>query len=815
MRLVRLRLLNFRQHADTAIEFGPGLTGIIGPNGAGKTTILEAIAWAIYGAAAARGTNDTIRFARAPARSRVEVELVFGLGGHEYRVLRTLTGADVWLDGGANPVATSVAGVSDYLQRRLGMSREEFFNTYFTGQKELQFLARMGPAQRARFLGQVLGYERLRVAQDKARTRRNDLRHEADGVRGALPDPRALGDARVAAARRRREAGEALDTAEAELTAAGATLADVEPRWQAAEAAREDARAAAREFDLAAAELERAQRENARTAAELQAVVSAAAELAPLQEQLRALPTLEQECEHLDRRAREAERRRALEDAERHAGRELERLAERLTGLEQAPALLGQYTAEAERLRVELATAEAAAQRVHAEWAGQKGEAESTLRSYRDRAQELREQLQQLRRAGPDGVCPTCERPLGKEFERVVGRLQEEWDRVVQDGKWLKRRVDQLQERPEEVAAAETARFELQRSVEERAQRIARCERAAQELTQARTERADRQRRLEELRAELAGLSAGYDPEGHQQAERRLAELRALERRAAALEQAVSARATREAEQASARSAHAAARLRLDEAEGRRARLDFSNAQLEAVRAEHETARARMRAAELRATERRGAAAAAAEALETALRAEAAYQEKRAALQALELELRHLTELDNAFTQLRAELNARVRPELSELASTFLAEITDGRYTSLDIDERYDILVLDEGEEKPVISGGEEDVANLVLRLAISQMIAERAGHPLSILILDEIFGSLDVDRRDAVIQLLQKLENRFEQVILITHIETVHEGLDHVLRVSFDERTGASVVTEEQAPVAITAEFERTFPSG
>ena len=79
MRLVRLRLLNFRQHADTAIEFGPGLTGIIGPNGAGKTTILEAIAWAIYGSAAARGTNDTIRFARAPGRSRVEVELVFGL----------------------------------------------------------------------------------------------------------------------------------------------------------------------------------------------------------------------------------------------------------------------------------------------------------------------------------------------------------------------------------------------------------------------------------------------------------------------------------------------------------------------------------------------------------------------------------------------------------------------------------------------------------------------------------------------------------------------------------------------------------------
>ncbi len=224
-----------------------------------------------------------------------------------------------------------------------------------------------------------------------------------------------------------------------------------------------------------------------------------------------------------------------------------------------------------------------------------------------------------------------------------------------------------------------------------------------------------------------------------------------------------------------------------------------AGAVFESVRAEHEAALARLRAAELRATELRGASSAAAEALETARKAEAAYRERRVALHRLELELRHHTELDDAFTQLRGELNARVRPELSELASGFLAEITEGRYTALDIDESYDIVVLDEGEEKPVISGGEEDIANLVLRLAVSQMIAERAGYPLSILILDEVFGSLDLERRDSVVQLLHRLEDRFDQVILITHIETIREGLDHVLRVSYDEKTGASVVTVEE----------------
>ena len=87
MRLVRLKMLNFRQHADTEIEFESGLTGIIGPNGAGKSTILEAVAWALYGGDTARGGKDSIRFSRASARAQVRVELDFDLAGHRYRVL--------------------------------------------------------------------------------------------------------------------------------------------------------------------------------------------------------------------------------------------------------------------------------------------------------------------------------------------------------------------------------------------------------------------------------------------------------------------------------------------------------------------------------------------------------------------------------------------------------------------------------------------------------------------------------------------------------------------------------------------------------
>ena len=188
MRLNSLHLVNFRQHADSRISFDSGLTGIIGPNGSGKTTILEAVAWALYGNSAARGTRESLRFNRAPSRATVRVELDFDLAGHRYRVVRGLTNAELYLDGAAAPIANSITGVTDLLQRRLGMTRAEFFNTYFTGQKELNVMAAMGPSDRAKFLSRVLGYEKLRTAQDLVRDQRKLITAETAGLRAGMPD---------------------------------------------------------------------------------------------------------------------------------------------------------------------------------------------------------------------------------------------------------------------------------------------------------------------------------------------------------------------------------------------------------------------------------------------------------------------------------------------------------------------------------------------------------------------------------------------------------------------------------------------------
>ena len=214
-----------------------------------------------------------------------------------------------------------------------------------------------------------------------------------------------------------------------------------------------------------------------------------------------------------------------------------------------------------------------------------------------------------------------------------------------------------------------------------------------------------------------------------------------------------------------------------------------------------------MREAELDLTTLKGDVRAAEQLVEAAERRLAERAERTARLAELMGEIRLHEELDRALGDLRGELNAQLRPELSEIASAFIAELTDGRYHELELDEEYRILLMEDGLPKPVISGGEEDVANLVLRLAISQLVAERAGQPLSLLVLDEVFASLDADRREHVVKLLEHVRDRFPQVILLTHVEEMRAGVDRVLRVRFDANRGVTDVTDDQpGPVADVA---------
>ena len=798
MQLHRLRLVNFRQHERTELEFGAGITGILGPNGAGKTTILEAIAWAIYGAQAVRGDKDSIRRLGAKGRAGVEVDLEFRLGAHEYRVTRGLSTAALHQDG--QLVANSLKAVTDKLERTLGMTHDEFFNTYFTGQKELAVMAALGKTERAAFLSRVLGYERLREAQERVREVRNAVAAEVRGLETGLPDAAALGAERRAAEQRLKAARAAAQGADAARKRAAEALGKEEPRWNEWVTRRERTLSLDGERRMAEQAVVSARQEFQRLDKELADALGAREQLRQLGPELEPVARLKREVAELERLQREAAARRAdeaqLAELERAAGTLERRLAE----LGDVAETLARADAAARGLQERLDAVERVAEEERTAWVRDRQYAETKRTELLKLYEELREQRDQIVKLGPEGTCPTCKRPLGEEFGSVLALLDSQLEVITGDGKYFRQRLEQLAQQPAKLLDAEAERDRVLEESRRASARAGELRAQVEERERAGAELAESRRRAAELERRLAGRLAGYDVARHDAVRAELAKREPIALEAAALEERArrAENLVKEAEQAEHQLSAGERRVReltdAVRAEG------FSDAGYVQAKDRYDRAVGALREAELAVVEARGELNRAEDDVREVQRREAERAQRERHIADLKARQRLHNELDRAFSDLRGELNARMRPEIAELASGFLADLTDGRYDELELTEDYTVTILEGGVPKPVISGGEEDITSLVLRLAISQMIAERAGQPLSLLVLDEIFGSLDEARRAHVVGLLRRLADRFPQVILITHIEQVREGLDRVIRVDFDPARGTSVVRDETA---------------
>ena len=119
------------------------------------------------------------------------------------------------------------------------------------------------------------------------------------------------------------------------------------------------------------------------------------------------------------------------------------------------------------------------------DWLRERQDAETHLLAYRDRARELKVRLQQLEEGGKDTACPTCDRMLSERFESVLEVLREEWESVVQDGSWWKRRREQLDLKPAHLQDLKGKSIRLQATIEECTEEVERLRARLPELTEA------------------------------------------------------------------------------------------------------------------------------------------------------------------------------------------------------------------------------------------------------------------------------------------------------------------------------------------
>jgi exonuclease SbcC len=128
-------------------------------------------------------------------------------------------------------------------------------------------------------------------------------------------------------------------------------------------------------------------------------------------------------------------------------------------------------------------------------------------------------------------------------------------------------------------------------------------------------------------------------------------------------------------------------------------------------------------------------------------------------------------------------------PEIEEEANRILWRMTDGRMhvkfeTQRDVRsgtgsiETLDIKIADElgTRSYELFSGGEGFRVNFAIRIALSRLLAQRAGTRLQLLVVDEGMGSQDQEGRDRMVEAIQAIESEFEKILIVTHLEDLRE---------------------------------------
>lgn len=785
MKLISTHLLNFRLHADTFIEFTGGMTGIIGDNESGKSTITEAIRWAFFGAKALRKTVKTLRWMMAPAKHLAQVDLVFEIGGERYTVERTEKKAKLYVlqsgPAGApseksyKPIAEGIDAVDEFLPKLIGMDLQEFDATYMCGQKDIGRLVNMKGTARKQFILKIMGVGRIDEGLKACREKKNALASEAEGMEAGLGEKPTA--AVVTAKEELRVAEEAAKAADSVHAAAGLVSEKADEAFKKIDHQREEHNQLVADLKHRDEVISRLNDQIRASEKELTEAKKAQQEAADLTPQLLVLPELMDQRRDLEKtQTQQQERQRVLGELDELRQRrspieaEIEELDEVITGTE---------TVEVGVLKEAMDSLEEDHHKSGAMLAALRVELKKAEKSHSD-----------LDGLGEEGVCPTCNRELGNAYDYVMKNISEhitKLERAIEDGTnlndadqqaWLdsKKAFEDADAILKEFDQAVRKQVELRKQRDQMKVDINAKQKTLADLEVVKFDQGDfdlliekideldkmvlrktaldaKAGRIPEIGGSLDGLTNNRDGHRDERQKQKLV-LRGLEFDA---------------------NEWAKAKTNADECEG------VLNSALQ----EQSAARASCVACQKSVT--------------NAEAAMAEYEERSGQLAVLKINLGNHEKAAVRLAEFRTAMAGSIRPDLEELTSGFVQILTDGRHEGVILSEDFEVTLLEGGIPTEVISGGTEDIVALAQRLSISQMIAQRAGHPLSLLMLDEPFGSLDDVRRGNVLALLDSLKGTFEQTLVSTHVDEVKNSVDSLITCQYDPSTQSATITQEE----------------
>jgi exonuclease SbcC len=166
-------------------------------------------------------------------------------------------------------------------------------------------------------------------------------------------------------------------------------------------------------------------------------------------------------------------------------------------------------------------------------------------------------------------------------------------------------------------------------------------------------------------------------------------------------------------------------------------------------------------------------------------------------------------ELERAFGKngVPALLIEQALPQIEQKANDLLDRLSDGhmsiRFVTQaeykdkkrdDLKETLDIQISDSAglRNYEMYSGGEAFRVNFAIRLALSEILAQRKGARLQTLVIDEGFGSQDALGRQRLIEAINTVKNDFAKILIITHLDELKDAFPNRIEVLKGERGSA-----------------------
>lgn len=840
---IRLEMRNFLAYrAPEPIVFeGIELACLTGGNGVGKSSILDAITWALWGKARARRDEDLIH----SGQNDMSVQLDFAQEGRRYRVLRKRSRAGRGSRGALDLLVYSADGfprvinedgtrrTQEKINEILRLDYDTFVHSAFLQQGRADAFTLKTAAERKRILADMLALDQWTAYEDAAKERLKGIasrieliEHDIKGIEAEIAREPTLAAERedlLTALRSALERQALADEAYNRVVQAAASLRRERERLTELERL-----IASRREDMAAAQAE-VERQEAKiaeyqeTLAGRDAIEAGFSQLQDARDNQSAIADQLSQQGEIDRQAHRLAQ--ALEQQRAALSREIEVRRERIRGLEGHLAAVAESDIEALRGKLsalqtldrqrDAATKEI--QRMREDRSRLQAQMEALIAE----GQALNERLMRLDQA--DGAaCPLCGQALTPEHRaEMMALLTAERDEKRAQYRQCAAEIDDIKAasaprqtevegwagRLKELPALQQRLGALAEGARQAEEAEAALPGARRQLSQIETRLAEEdfgaelRRQLDQLDQQRAGI--GYDPATHADIRSQLETFAEYERQHTLLEFArISLPEARKIRDDTA--ARLAGMSAADEVDKQRlARLAGEiEALAELARQEREqravAERVRAEAQQLR--ER-------VTILEQELSAIAAGRETRkglnARLRAAQHERGLYNELRAAFGRngLPALIIETAIPELEAEADELLARMTDGRMrlrlstqrekAAGGVAETLSIEIADElgARAYELYSGGEAFRINFALRIALSKLLARRAGGQLRTLFIDEGFGSQDEDGRDKLVDAINKIQADFDLILVITHIDELRDAFPAHLLV---EKTAA-----------------------